>query len=211
MRGLLFPAAAATTLAGRLAEKFGDPIETAYPELNRIAPSPERLASVSPAELTRLGILKPRAECIRDLARAVSEGLLDLEPGANPESIIEKLLTIRGIGDWTANYIAMRALRWPDAFPAGDLGLIRGSAAQSPAALRQSAEAWRPWRAYAAMHLWNLIVEPGRSDRANERVLSPNSQSDRQAAVGLGRRRADGSVHVRPQTGTGAGTSVASR
>ncbi len=68
--------------------------------------------------------------------------MVRLEPGANPEPAIERLLAIRGIGDWTANYIAMRALRWPDAFPAGDLGLIRGAGAKSPAALREAAESW---------------------------------------------------------------------
>jgi AraC family transcriptional regulator of adaptative response / DNA-3-methyladenine glycosylase II len=202
---------AATTFAGRLAEKFGDPIETPLPNLHRLTPSPARLAAASLSEMTRLGILKSRAQCIRDLAQAVSAGTIHLEPGVNPEADIKSLLAIRGIGDWTASYIAMRALRWPDAFPAGDLGLIRSSGSSSPAALREMAEAWRPWRAYAAMHFWNLSVNPARSDHVQECVLSSATQSDRRAAAGLGRRRADGPVHVRSQRGAGAGTGLAPR
>jgi AraC family transcriptional regulator of adaptative response / DNA-3-methyladenine glycosylase II len=203
--------AAATTLAGRLAEQFGDSVETPFSKLNRLSPSPARLAAATVAEMTRLGILKSRAQCIRDLAVAVSGGTIDLEPGTNPEAVIAGLLAIPGIGDWTASYVALRALRWPDAFPAGDLGLIRSSGASSPAELRQMAEAWRPWRAYAAMHFWNHLADPARSDHAQERVLSPAAQSDRRAAVSLGRRRANGAVHVRSQRGTGARTGVAPR
>lgn len=203
--------AAATTLAGRLANKFGDPIETPFPQLNRLTPSAARLASARLLEITRLGILESRARCIRDLACAVSGGSIDLEPGANPEPVIEKLLAIRGIGDWTASYIALRALRWPDAFPEGDLGLIRAARANSPAELREMAKTWRPWRAYAAMHFWNLSVEPVRNNHVQERVLSPAPQSGRRAAAGLERRSADGAVHVRPQRRSGARTGVASR
>jgi AraC family transcriptional regulator of adaptative response / DNA-3-methyladenine glycosylase II len=203
--------AAATTLSGRLANEFGEPIETPFPKLNRISPSPERLATVRLVDMARLGILSSRAECIRDLARGVRGGLLQLEPGLSPEPVIERLRAIRGIGDWTANYIAMRALRWPDAFPAGDLGLIRGSGANSPAELREAAQAWRPWRAYAAMHFWNLNGVPERSNHGNKRVLPSAAQSRRKAAPGLGRPVADGPVHGRPQRRTSAGTGVASR
>jgi len=203
--------AAATTLAGRLAQKFGDPVETPFPQLTRVTPTPSRLAAAPLSEMTRLGILQSRAECIRELARAMAGGMIALEPGAAPEPVIERLLAIRGIGDWTASYMALRALRWPDAFPAGDLGLIRAVGAKSPAALREMAETWRPWRAYAAMHFWNSSVVPARSDHANERVLSAVAQSDRKPAPRLRRRRADGPVHVRPQRGTGAGTNMASR
>lgn len=202
---------AATTLAGRLAEKFGDPIETPFQRLNRLTPTAERLATARLSQMTGLGILKSRAQCIQEMALAVSGRRIHLDPGTDPEPIIERLRTIRGIGDWTASYIALRALHWPDAFPAGDLGLIRSARAKSPAALRKMAEVWRPWRAYAAMHFWNLSNEPARSDHAQERVLSPVSQSDRRAVAGLERRRADGAVSVRSQRGTGAATGVASR
>lgn len=147
--------AAATTLAGRLAMQFGESIETPHAGLRRVPPSPQQLALAEPGELTRLGILKSRATTIRELARAVFREELDLEPGADVEHAIERLVEIPGIGDWTAHYIAMRALHWPDAFPAGDLGLLRRAGLMTAAALRKHADAWRPWRAYAAMHLWH--------------------------------------------------------
>ena len=147
--------AAATTLSGRLASVFGETIVTPFADLNRLAPAPARLAAAGIGEMTSLGIAAPRASCIRELARAVAQGEISLEAGAEPESVIARLVALRGIGDWTAHYIALRALRWPDAFPVGDLGLLRRGGAKSTAALRRAAEAWRPWRAYAAMHLWN--------------------------------------------------------
>jgi len=145
---------AATTLAGRVSAHFGDPLETPFPSLCRLGPTPERLASVREAELTALGISAARAGTIRALAQAVSQGRIDLEPGTDPEAVIPALREFPGIGDWTAQYIAMRALRWPDAFPAGDLGLLRATGATSPRNLLDAAAAWRPWRAYAAMYLW---------------------------------------------------------
>jgi AraC family transcriptional regulator of adaptative response / DNA-3-methyladenine glycosylase II len=156
--------AAATTLAGRLATAFGEPVPTPSPCLSRLAPTPTRLAAVDPSELRRLGIAAPRARCIRELARAVVSGGIDLEPGADPEQAMSRLLELPGIGDWTASYIALRALRWPDAFPAADLGLLRTWGAKSPAVLRHAAEAWRPWRAYAAMHLWNSPNDANNGD-----------------------------------------------
>ena len=145
---------AATTLAGRLAERFGEPIATPWPGLNLLAPAPERLAAAQPCELTSLGIAAPRAASIQAIARAVITREIDLEPGPDPEAVIAKLINLPGIGDWTAQYIAMRALRWPDAFPAGDLGLMKAWGESSIERLKSAAEAWRPWRAYAAIHLW---------------------------------------------------------
>jgi AraC family transcriptional regulator of adaptative response / DNA-3-methyladenine glycosylase II len=88
----------------------------------------------------------------------VAERLIVLEPGSDPDLTIERLKQLPGIGDWTAHYIAMRALRWPDAFPAADLGLLRASGAVSPGELARRAERWRPWRSYAAIILWNSHV-----------------------------------------------------
>ena len=93
------------------------------------------------------------------LARAVADGELSFTTSANLEGAIERLAALPGIGAWTAHYIAMRALREPDAFPAGDLGLRRaisvdGKSAWSEKDLIERSQAWRPWRAYAAMHLW---------------------------------------------------------
>jgi AraC family transcriptional regulator of adaptative response / DNA-3-methyladenine glycosylase II len=135
---------AATTLAGRLAARFGEPIATPFPGLVRLSPAPERLADVEDQELTALGI------------GAAGDGgrELDLQPSPDPETLASTLQEYPGLGDWTAQYIAMRALRWPDAFPAGDLGLLRAAGEPSASRLRVAAEAWRPWRAYAAMYLW---------------------------------------------------------
>jgi AraC family transcriptional regulator of adaptative response / DNA-3-methyladenine glycosylase II len=147
--------AAATRLAIRLASAFGEPVPTPAPCLNRLGPTAERLAAADASDFRRLGITALRARCICELARSVVSGKIDLEPGADPERVLSLLVELPGIGDWTAQYIALRALRWPDAFPAADLGLLRAWGAKTPATLRHAAEAWRPWRGYAAMHLWN--------------------------------------------------------
>jgi AraC family transcriptional regulator of adaptative response / DNA-3-methyladenine glycosylase II len=148
----------ASTLAGRLAARFGEPIETSAACLNRLAPTAERIADARTAELAAIGIPKARAECLRALARAAADGKIDLAPGADPAREMERLAELPGIGDWTAQYIAMRALRWPDALPAGDLGLAHATGTKSTRALRTAAERWRPWRAYAAMHLWQTLA-----------------------------------------------------
>ncbi len=145
---------AASTLAGRLAARYGDPVETPFPGLTRLSPSPARIADVPEFEIAALGISAARSASIRAIARAVARRELDLRPGTDPEAAARALEAFPGIGDWTAQYIAMRALRWPDAFPAGDLGLLKAAGERSPRRLRELAEAWRPWRAYAAMYLW---------------------------------------------------------
>jgi AraC family transcriptional regulator of adaptative response / DNA-3-methyladenine glycosylase II len=150
---------AATTTASRLAARFGQPMETPFPGLNRLGPSPERLADADAAELTGLGIPGRRAETIRAVARAVRAGQLSLVPGPVPEEMIQRLVRIAGVGEWTAHYIAMRVARWPDAFPHDDLGLRKGMGEPSASRLRQAAEAWRPWRAYAAMHIWHALSQ----------------------------------------------------
>src|SRR5262249_2508727 len=88
------------------------------------------------------------------IAAAVARREIDLQPSPDPEALASELRDYPGVGDWTAQYIAMRALRWPDAFPAGDLGLLRAAGESSPNRLRGAADAWRPWRSYAAMYLW---------------------------------------------------------
>jgi AraC family transcriptional regulator, regulatory protein of adaptative response / DNA-3-methyladenine glycosylase II len=144
----------ATTLAGRLAARFGEPIETPFAGLDRLSPAAGRLADANDRDLTALGIAAPRAAAIRTIARAAARGEVDLQPGPDPVVAVARLTEFPGLGDWTAQYIAMRALRWPDAFPAGDLGLLRAVGIASPRKLRDTAEAWRPWRSYAAMYLW---------------------------------------------------------
>jgi AraC family transcriptional regulator of adaptative response / DNA-3-methyladenine glycosylase II len=136
----------ATTLAGRLVAAFGEELPVPLAGLTHLFPTPERLAD---ANVERIGLPRARAEAIRGLARAARGGLA-LSPGAGGD-VVKALLEIRGVGPWTAAYIAMRALGAPDAFPEGDLGLKRALGVRDVVA---RAEAWRPWRAYAAMHLW---------------------------------------------------------
>jgi len=149
--------AAARTIAGRITEAFGEPIETPKPKLNRVSVSAARLARAGVADLTRLGLTGKRAECLVALARTVAEGEVRLEPGVDVEATIERLKQLPGIGDWTAQYIAMRAMRWPDAFLHSDLGVRKALGETSSKRILEIAESWRPWRAYALMHLWNSL------------------------------------------------------
>jgi AraC family transcriptional regulator of adaptative response / DNA-3-methyladenine glycosylase II len=146
----------ATTLAGRWAQAFGVPIATPYPELNRLTPSAQRMASVAADEISALGIVGARARCLSLLAPAVLERRVVLTFAPNVEDQIEALMRLPGIGPWTAQYIAMRALHWPDAFPSGDLMLQR-AANVNQRQLQKLAESWRPWRAYATHYLWQSL------------------------------------------------------
>jgi AraC family transcriptional regulator of adaptative response / DNA-3-methyladenine glycosylase II len=146
---------AATTVAGRLAAKFGERIETPFANLNRLPPTAKRLARVTKSELAALGIAESRAVYIQAVSKAFHRGDLCLENGVDPDLVIQRLRELPGIGEWTAQYVAMRALHWPDAFPFGDLVLCKASGGQTPSAMRNMADRWRPWRAYAAAHLWN--------------------------------------------------------
>lgn len=148
---------AATSLAGRLAQKFGRKIATPFPELNLLAVQPSALAAAAPSELTALGIMPVRANTIIGLAKSFARGELDLQPGVEYETTVEKLISLPGIGEWTAEYIAMRCLAWPDAFPHGDLGIKKSLNITSKKALLEKTEKYRPWRAYAAMHMWKSL------------------------------------------------------
>jgi AraC family transcriptional regulator of adaptative response / DNA-3-methyladenine glycosylase II len=140
----------ATTLAGRLARTLGQPF-SAPGGLTHIFPPPDVLAD---ANLDGLGLTKARSETIRALARAACDGRIGFEGVASSEDFMARMCEIPGIGKWTAQYVAMRALGEPDAFPSGDLGLLRALALESPGELERRAEAWRPWRSYASMYLW---------------------------------------------------------
>jgi len=140
----------ASTLAGRLVQQFGTPIRM-NPVLTHLCPSPEVLAE---SDIARIGIPEKRAETIRALSRAVSAGRIVFDSSGNLDEFRTRVREIPGIGEWTAQYIMMRAFCDPDAFPASDLGLLRGASLKHPSELLERAEAWRPWRAYAAMYLW---------------------------------------------------------
>jgi AraC family transcriptional regulator of adaptative response / DNA-3-methyladenine glycosylase II len=154
--------AAATTLSGRLARRYGEPLRVAVPGLSEeVTPSlkfprPEKLLR---ARLGDLGVIRSRADTIRCVAKCVVEGQISFDPLQGRDEFCRSLVVIKGIGEWTAQYVAMRALKDPDAFPHSDLGLLRAFDApdrqrMKPAELKARAEEWRPWRAYAALLLW---------------------------------------------------------
>jgi AraC family transcriptional regulator of adaptative response / DNA-3-methyladenine glycosylase II len=149
---------AATTLAARFAERFGEPFATPTAEISRLTPTPQRVARATVFELTELGVLKSRAETILSIARACRDGGLP-SSATEPQQAVEQLKEHPGIGEWTAQYVAMRLLHWPDAFPESDLGLLKAAHVSTPRELRKIAETWRPWRAYAAMYLWKSLSD----------------------------------------------------
>jgi AraC family transcriptional regulator, regulatory protein of adaptative response / DNA-3-methyladenine glycosylase II len=148
---------AATTLAGRFADAFGDAAVTPYAALQRVFPSAQVVAERSVDAIASLGIIATRARTIRALAQAIAAGQLKLDPSADVDVTLAALRQIPGIGEWTAQYIAMRALAWPDAFPHTDYGVMKAMQESSAKRVLARAEAWRPWRAYAVMHLWHSL------------------------------------------------------
>jgi AraC family transcriptional regulator of adaptative response / DNA-3-methyladenine glycosylase II len=151
--------AAARTVAGRFAAAFGDPLETSFASINRIFPSADRISGLPYGQIARLGMPGARARGVLALARAVTEGGLVLMPNADIEATLEKLRALPGVGEWTAQYIAMRALAWPDAFAHTDLGVMKALGESDPKRVLAAGEAWRPWRAYAVMHLWQSLAK----------------------------------------------------
>lgn len=154
----------ATTLAGRYVAAFGEAMETPLPALTNLSPKPDRVAAADVSELTSLGIIGARAKSILALAEAVASGKVNLTPGGNFEQTMEQLKQLPGIGEWTAQYVAMRALAWPDAFPHTDLGVYKALGINKPKRVLELAEVWRPWRAYAVMHLWKSL-EPSKEEK----------------------------------------------
>lgn len=144
---------AAAALAGRVTQAFGEPIDTGIPALNRLGVTAERLADAGAAPLAELGLPRQQAEAMIALARAVADRTVRLEPGSEVRSTLEGLTDGCGVGKGTAKAIVVRALHWPDAFPAAEPSLQRAAGVTSGRALLRLAEAWRPWRAYAATHL----------------------------------------------------------
>lgn len=144
----------ATTLSGRFAEKFGETIATGAAGLTHLHPTAARVAKASVAEIVSLGIISQRATAILALAKAAASGQVNLEPAVDVEMQMAALRQLPGIGEWTAQYIAMRCLSWPDAFPHTDLVVMKVLGTKAAKQVLQLAEQWRPWRSYAVMHLW---------------------------------------------------------
>jgi AraC family transcriptional regulator of adaptative response / DNA-3-methyladenine glycosylase II len=167
----------ATGLAGRITKSFGQPF-SGEKGLTHLFPTPEALAE---AKLTAVGLTARRAETIRAFARAVRDEEISFERIVDSEGFLTRLCAIPGIGRWTAQYVAMRALREPDAFPTGDLGFLRALGLRNPRDLETRAETWRPWRAYAGMYLWgfpNKRLDP--PQRAVGETKNPVFQMTRQ-------------------------------
>ncbi len=156
--------AGARTLARRLVERFGVDVATPWPDVNRIFPAPETLAAAPIERIAELGIIRGRAGAIIGLAREWPTLAPLIALGGSPERLVERLRELPGIGAWTAHYIAMRALGWPDAFPPGDVAALKAMqrlfATASTREAEARAEVWRPWRAYALLRLWNSL-SPG--------------------------------------------------
>ncbi|HET9653336.1 MAG TPA: DNA-3-methyladenine glycosylase 2, partial [Usitatibacter sp.] len=145
---------AGTVIARRFVERFGEAIE-GDGALRWLFPSPQRVAKIAAADIAACGIIASRARAIVAAASEVAAGRLSLERTAPVDATIEALHELPGVGPWTAQYIAMRALGWPDAFPHPDVAAMKSMGSKSPAAALRMAEQWRPWRAYALMHLWS--------------------------------------------------------
>ena len=147
---------AAVTITGRLVERLGEPLADAPDGILRLFPTP---AAVAAANLDGIGMPGKRVQTLQHFAAQVASGELRLDISAGATELIERLCALPGIGPWTAEYIALRAFGDADAFPASDLGLLKapiwGAGGITARQLQNHAEAWRPWRAYAAAHLWH--------------------------------------------------------
>jgi AraC family transcriptional regulator of adaptative response / DNA-3-methyladenine glycosylase II len=160
--------AGATTLSGRLVALFGETAVTPFDSVARHFPDAQRLAAVAVEDIARIGLPGKRAQTIRALAQFAADGGLQVKAGATLDATVAHLKSVPGIGEWTAQYIAMRALRFPDAFPAGDLGLQKAAArgeipdGAAPGRISEKqllarAAGWSPWRGYAALLLWHSL------------------------------------------------------
>ena len=151
---------AATTLTARFVAAYGKPLETDIPGLTHVFPTPKNIfATEEPFEdkFGSLGIIATRARAICRLAQALEQNEIILDPCAQPEAEMKKLIEIPGIGSWTAQYIAMRAMGWTDAFLETDAAIKKALAPRTPKEMRELSESWRPWRSYAVMNLWNSL------------------------------------------------------
>ncbi len=151
---------AARTLAMRFAHTYGERISTPFEELQYTFPNPEvifRLTAPIENQLGPLGITGARARSIYALAEAIENGGVHFTPEADPEQELAKLLKLPGFGPWTVQYIGMRAFGWPDAFPHTDYGVKKALPGRNEKELLELAQAWKPWRSYATMNLWNSL------------------------------------------------------
>jgi AraC family transcriptional regulator of adaptative response / DNA-3-methyladenine glycosylase II len=194
--------AAARTLTHRLVERFGAPVETPWPALTRCFPDARTIAAASPDAIGELGIVRQRVAALQALARAVVAGL-PLHRGAPLAATLAELRALPGIGDWTAELLALRVLGWPDAFPASDIGLLKAlgfaQAREAPQAIAL-AEDWRPWRSYAVIALWRALESlPARDAKAGQAADAAHGTSATDPPPRRGKRQ-PAAVAARPAT-----------
>lgn len=156
--------AAARTLLSRLVAAFGESVSTPFPGLTHCFPTPQALRDAGEDRLGALGIVRQRQAAIRALAGEVLADRLNLQPGGDVPATLAALRALPGIGDWTAHYIALRALRWPDAFPAGDVALHKALGVTTVRQAEARGRAWRPWRGYAVLRAWQGRFDPGEEE-----------------------------------------------
>jgi AraC family transcriptional regulator of adaptative response / DNA-3-methyladenine glycosylase II len=150
---------AARTLTLRLIDRYGEPIATPFPDLHRLFPSAQAIAAAQSDDIGRLGIVRQRVGALQALARAVCDGTLLLHRAAPLAATMALLRALPGIGEWTAQLIAMRVLAWPDAFPATDIGVLNALGTRDAAHAEVLARSWQPWRSYAVIRLWLTLEE----------------------------------------------------
>lgn len=156
--------AGATTLAGRLVARFGRRVESSTGAEARATPLPEGVAQASIDDVAGIGVPRARAKTLVALARWFAEDPWRMDAGADDAAIDRELSALPGVGPWTRAYLAMRVLRWPDAFPASDLGVRKALGGVSAPEAEARSRAWRPWRTYAAFHLWHGLTLGAEND-----------------------------------------------
>ncbi len=157
---------AARTLVQRLVDRFGQRIDTPFTALTHVFPDAATLASADAADIGTLGIVRQRVQALQALARAVHQGDIVLNRSAPVDATLDALRALPGVGEWTAQVIAMRTLAWPDAWPASDIALMNALGSRDAKHITALAEPWRPWRAYAVMRLWTALEEVAQATAA---------------------------------------------
>lgn len=181
---------AASTLAGRVAREFGSPIKGPIEELTCAFPSPQAFCvDDAPARLGEVGVIAQRANAICAIARAMEAGELTLRPGADLAAEAAHLASIRGIGDWTVQYVLMRAYDYPDAFLPTDYGVKLALPNMKPRELEKLSQPWRPWRSYAVMSMWSVPHEKPKKERAARSAAAASKRAKMEKGKGKAREK----------------------
>lgn len=181
---------AASTLAGRVAREFGTPIKGPILELTCAFPLPQAFcADDAPARLGEVGVIAQRANAICAIARAMEAGELTLRPGADLAAEAARLGSIRGIGDWTVQYVLMRAYDYPDAFLPTDYGVKLALPDMKPRELEKLSQPWRPWRSYAVMSMWSVPHEKPKKERAARSAAAASKRAKMERGKGKARAK----------------------